>query len=195
MILTRAFSKCSSRLSATYAAEAREAVLAFFRAPPSYAVIFTADATGALKLVGEAFPFAEGSAFVLGADSHNSVHGIRQYATRRGAQVHYIESTPQGGVDPDEAKVYPFHPKLIIFCLTSYSLGYSRATPSIGSKHSIFVRPYRAIKRVEFQESAFPHQTRGVLGILHASRRRSARPNICDVINRNTGRRNGYQLL
>ncbi|PSR80399.1 hypothetical protein PHLCEN_2v6732 [Hermanssonia centrifuga] len=104
MILTRAFFKCSSRLSATYAAEAREAVLAFFRAPPGYTVIFTANATGALKLVGEAFPFAEGSAFVLGADSHNSVHGIRQYATRRGAQVHYIESTPQGGVDPDEAK-------------------------------------------------------------------------------------------
>lgn len=95
---------CRSRLSATYAAEAREAVLAFFRAPPGYTVIFTSNATGALKLVGEAFPFTEDSSFVLGADSHNSVHGIRQFATRRGAKVHYIESTPQGGVDTQEAK-------------------------------------------------------------------------------------------
>ena len=94
-----------SRLSATYASEAREAVLSFFRAPPGYTVIFTANATGALKLVGEAFPFAEGSSFILGADSHNSVHGIREFAIRKGSSVHYIESTAQGGVDAQDAKV------------------------------------------------------------------------------------------
>ena len=99
---------CRSRLSATYAAEAREAVLAFFRAPPGYTVIFTSNATGALKLVGEAFPFVEGSSFILGADSHNSVHGIRQFAASRGAQSFYLEATPQGGVDPEEAKVRPY---------------------------------------------------------------------------------------
>ena len=67
--------------------------------------MFTANATGALKLVGEAFPFAAGSAYVLGADSHNSVHGIRQFAKRRGAEVCYIESTDVGGFDVAEAKV------------------------------------------------------------------------------------------
>ncbi|KAF9235254.1 PLP-dependent transferase [Melanogaster broomeanus] len=76
---------------------AREAVLSFFNAPPWYTVIFTANASGALKLVGEAFPFKEGSTYVLGADSHNSVHGIREFARRRGAQVHYIPSTSTGG--------------------------------------------------------------------------------------------------
>ncbi|KAM5537953.1 hypothetical protein V8D89_008429 [Ganoderma adspersum] len=94
----------SSRLSAACADEARRAVLAFFRAPPGYTVVFTANASGALKLVGEAFPFAAGSTYVLGADSHNSVHGIRQFAASRGAQVAYIESTDEGGMDVAEAK-------------------------------------------------------------------------------------------
>ncbi|KIJ66114.1 hypothetical protein HYDPIDRAFT_87322 [Hydnomerulius pinastri MD-312] len=94
----------SSRLSSKCADEARDAVLSFFKAPPGYTVIFTANTTGALKLVGEAYPFKEHSTFVLGADSHNSVHGIREFATRRGAQVHYIPSTSTGGFVPSTAK-------------------------------------------------------------------------------------------
>ncbi|KAH7883345.1 pyridoxal phosphate-dependent transferase [Phlebopus sp. FC_14] len=91
-------------LSTKCADEAREAVLSFFNAPQGYTVIFTANATGALKLVGEAYPFKNLSAFVLGADSHNSVHGIREFAARRGAQVHYIPSTSTGGFVPSTAK-------------------------------------------------------------------------------------------
>ncbi|KAJ8495911.1 hypothetical protein ONZ45_g12658 [Pleurotus djamor] len=94
----------SSLLSAKCASEAREAVLTFFRAPPEYTVVFTANATAALKLVGEAYPFASGSSYVLGADSHNSVHGIREYATHKGARVCYIPATSTGGVDPPTAK-------------------------------------------------------------------------------------------
>ncbi|KAI0785715.1 PLP-dependent transferase [Abortiporus biennis] len=94
----------SSRLSATCASEARREILSFFRAPPGYTVIFTPNATGALKLVGESFPFVDGSKYILGADSHNSVHGIRRFAERRGATVHYLESTLRGGVDPEETK-------------------------------------------------------------------------------------------
>ncbi|KAG6898004.1 hypothetical protein C0992_007493 [Termitomyces sp. T32_za158] len=94
----------SSKLSLQCADEARAAVLAFFNAPPEYTVVFTANATGALKLVGESFPFTGGSSYVLGSDAHNSVHGIRQYATVRGANVAYIPSTPNGGFDPSAAK-------------------------------------------------------------------------------------------
>ncbi|TCD64778.1 hypothetical protein EIP91_003638 [Steccherinum ochraceum] len=94
----------ASKLSAHCAEEARQAVLSFFRAPAGYTVVFTANASAALKLVGEAFPFVEGSTYVLGADSHNSVHGIRQYAKQRGADVHYIESTPTGGLEASDAK-------------------------------------------------------------------------------------------
>ncbi|PCH36630.1 PLP-dependent transferase [Wolfiporia cocos MD-104 SS10] len=99
----------SSKLSSACADEAREAVLSFFRAPPGYSVVFTANATGALKLVGESFPFASGSSYVLGADSHNSVHGIRQFALQRGAQVHYIDSTDHGGMEVEAAKAVLTH--------------------------------------------------------------------------------------
>jgi len=66
-------SPLSSKLSADCANEARQAVLSFFQAPPDYTVIFTGNATGALKLVGESYPFTGGSTFVLAEDSHNSV--------------------------------------------------------------------------------------------------------------------------
>jgi len=58
-----------------------------------------------MRLVGEAFPFIEGSSYVLGMDSHNSVNGIRQFALSKGARVEYTPSTPQGGVDEPETKV------------------------------------------------------------------------------------------
>src|SRR5205814_10393264 len=54
-----------------------------------YVVIFTPNATGALKLVGEAYPFASGARYLLTADNHNSVNGIREFARRRGASVAY----------------------------------------------------------------------------------------------------------
>jgi molybdenum cofactor sulfurtransferase len=96
---------CSSKLSLRFADEARTTVLSFFHAPPEYTVVFTANASSALKLVGEAFPFGAESSFVLGADSHNSVHGIREFAKKGGAGVHYIPSTPHGGFDESKAKV------------------------------------------------------------------------------------------
>jgi molybdenum cofactor sulfurtransferase len=95
----------SSKLSSKCLEDAREAVLSFFQAPPGYTVIFTANATAAFKLVGESFPFTEYSSFVLGVDSHNSIHGIRQFAAHKGAAVCYIESTRQGGFDLKVAKV------------------------------------------------------------------------------------------
>ncbi|KAJ7222167.1 methyltransferase type 11 [Mycena pura] len=89
----------SSKLSITCADEARSVVLSFFHASSDeYEVIFTANATGALKLVGEAFPFAGGSCYILSCDSHNSVHGIREYAMSHGAQVFY---TPPGSATGD----------------------------------------------------------------------------------------------
>ncbi len=71
--------------------EARERVLEFFGADPAeYAVVFTANASAALKLVGEAFPFAPGSRFTLLQDNHNSVNGIRRFAEAKGAEVVYL---------------------------------------------------------------------------------------------------------
>ncbi len=70
---------------------ARAAVLRFFNADPAeYDVIFSANASGALKLVGEAYPFAPGDHYLLTFDNHNSVNGIREFAHGRGAQVSYL---------------------------------------------------------------------------------------------------------
>ena len=69
---------------------ARRRVLEYFRASPNeYEVIFTPNATGALKGVAESYPFAPGGRYLLTADNHNSVNGIREFATRRGADVEY----------------------------------------------------------------------------------------------------------
>ncbi|KAG7091310.1 hypothetical protein E1B28_010355 [Marasmius oreades] len=94
----------SSKLSLKCADEAREAILSFFKAPSEYTVVFTPNASGALKLIGESYPFTQGSKYVLCADSHNSVHGIREFATRAEADVVYIPTTNHGGFDARIAK-------------------------------------------------------------------------------------------
>lgn len=69
---------------------AREYVLKFFNADPDeYLAIFTPNASGALKLVGESYPFPNGR-YLLTFDNHNSVNGIREFAHVRGAEVTYI---------------------------------------------------------------------------------------------------------
>ena len=73
--------------------QARAAVLRYFNAPAEYRVIFTANATGALKLVGEAYPFDTGSRLLLTSDNHNSVNGLREFARSSGAATTYVPST------------------------------------------------------------------------------------------------------
>ena len=71
--------------------EARDAVLDFFNAnPDEYDVVFTPNASGALKLVGESYPFECGDRYLLTYDNHNSVNGIREFARAHGASVTYL---------------------------------------------------------------------------------------------------------
>jgi molybdenum cofactor sulfurtransferase len=82
---------------------ARAAVLRYFNAPAEYRVIFTPNATGALKLVGEAYPFDAGSRLLLTSDNHNSVNGLREFARAAGAATTYVPSTPPSlRADEDE---------------------------------------------------------------------------------------------
>lgn len=69
---------------------ARRHVLEFFGAGDDHVCVFTANASGALKLVGESYPFAPGGRYALTFDNHNSVNGIREFARRSGAEVHYV---------------------------------------------------------------------------------------------------------
>jgi selenocysteine lyase/cysteine desulfurase len=80
-----------SRASTDAIEEARRRVLAFFEAPTDeWEVVFTANATAALRLVGEGYDFGCDGTLVLSADNHNSVNGLREYAATRGARVHYL---------------------------------------------------------------------------------------------------------
>jgi molybdenum cofactor sulfurtransferase len=80
-----------SSIAATHLVEsARRFVLEYFNArDDEYVVIFTPNASGALKLVGESYPFA-GGRYLLTFDNHNSVNGIREFARSRGATVTYL---------------------------------------------------------------------------------------------------------
>ena len=70
---------------------ARAAVLRHFAADDDeYACIFTPNATGALRLVGEAYPFGPQDRFLATFDNHNSVNGIREFARAKGARTVYV---------------------------------------------------------------------------------------------------------
>ena len=70
--------------------DARRRTLEFFSADPEeYEVVFTANASGAFRLVGDGFAFRPGSRLVMCPDNHNSVNGVRELARARGADVSY----------------------------------------------------------------------------------------------------------
>src|SRR4051812_19815222 len=83
----------SSSESTTLVESARQAVLAYFGASASYTAIFTLNASGALKHVGESFPFTPRSRLLLAFDNHNSVNGIREFARARGTSFDYAPLT------------------------------------------------------------------------------------------------------
>ena len=85
----------SSTETTRYVENCRQYVLRYFNASPEdYILVFTVNASGGLKLVGESFPFAPGGRFLLTFDNHNSVNGIREYARAKGAEVRYAPLVP-----------------------------------------------------------------------------------------------------
>lgn len=79
----------TSQLSTRNVAEARLKALQFFNAQDDYYCVFTANASAALQIVGECYPFCESSHFVLTSDNHNSVNGIREYCRSKGGDYTY----------------------------------------------------------------------------------------------------------
>jgi selenocysteine lyase/cysteine desulfurase len=96
----------TSAAATEFLEHARAAVLRYFNASDEYSVVFTPNATGALKLVGEAYPFETGSRFLLTSDNHNSVNGIREFARAWGATTTYVPTTP-GSLRVDEDRLDP----------------------------------------------------------------------------------------
>jgi selenocysteine lyase/cysteine desulfurase len=87
----------TSSASTRLVEQARAAVLRHFNTTSDdYAVVFTPNATGACRLIGEAYPFRRRSRLVLTADNHNSVNGLREFARARDARVTYVPMTAPG---------------------------------------------------------------------------------------------------
>lgn len=79
----------TSRRATALVEETRKRILEFFNAK-DYICIFTQNASGALKIVGECYPFNDKSTFLLLADNHNSVNGIREFCHSRKGTAKYI---------------------------------------------------------------------------------------------------------
>jgi molybdenum cofactor sulfurtransferase len=100
LLLTHTFgnphsSNPTSLASTRLIEQTRAAILEYFHASPEeYVPIFTANASGALKLVGESYPFEPGGQLLLTFDNHNSVNGIREFAHAKGAAVQYVPVLP-----------------------------------------------------------------------------------------------------
>ncbi|WP_283133217.1 aminotransferase class V-fold PLP-dependent enzyme [Rhizohabitans arisaemae] len=90
----------TSKAATDQVASVRRAVLSFFNADPDeYAVVFTAGATAACRLVGEAYPFRR---LILTVDNHNSVNGLGVFARTGKARIdrvpvdrHELRTSPE----------------------------------------------------------------------------------------------------
>lgn len=79
----------TSHLSTVFADYTRKTVIEFFKAY-DYTCIFTANASQALKIIGESYPYSPQTRLVLTADNHNSVNGLRVFAQHKKAETSYI---------------------------------------------------------------------------------------------------------
>jgi len=85
----------TSAVATEAVARCRSRVLDFFNADPEeYVLIFTSNASGALKLVGESYPFGPRDQFLLTYDNHNSVVGIRAFDRVGNARTRYVPVEP-----------------------------------------------------------------------------------------------------
>jgi selenocysteine lyase/cysteine desulfurase len=128
----------ASRTSTRAIDDARRLVLDALDAGDDHVVCFTANATAAIKLVAEAYPFDRDSAFVLTADNHNAVNGVREFARRAGAQVHYLPLGDDFRLDRPEARLASIGGSLFAFPAQSnfsgvhHPLSLVRAAQSLG---------------------------------------------------------------
>ena len=132
----------------TLVEESRGAVLDWFGASrDEYTAVFTANATGALKHVGESYPFEPGGRLLLTADNHNSVNGIREFASAKGVSAEYSPLTmPELRIDRDrlsdmlssgaEAGLQTGLPKLFAFPAQSNFTGVKHPLELIALAHS-----------------------------------------------------------
>ncbi len=121
---------------------ARQYILDYFNAADNYIAVFTPNASGALKHVGESYPFRAGGKYVLAFDNHNSVNGIREYVRGKGAAFQYVPVTvPDLRIDEDKLTAIlddfdPDHPHLFAFPAQSNFSGVKHPLSYVELAHS-----------------------------------------------------------
>jgi len=137
-------SKNPTSLAMTHLVEqVRSYVLNYFNASTDeYVVIFTPNASGGLKLVGESYPFGPGGRFLPAYDNHNSVNGIREFARSKGAEVTYMPSYfPELRFDEDALnveleRIQPGSPNLFAYPAQSNFTGVQHSLEWIERAHA-----------------------------------------------------------
>ncbi|HEY3744573.1 MAG TPA: aminotransferase class V-fold PLP-dependent enzyme [Bryobacteraceae bacterium] len=96
---------------------ARAQTLRFVDADPAvYDVVFTSNASGAMRILADSFPFRAGSRLVLTADNHNSVNGLTVTARRKRAAVEHVPLNPElRALDPTPWLTQATAPSLFAF--------------------------------------------------------------------------------
>jgi molybdenum cofactor sulfurtransferase len=121
--------------------KARAAVLDYFYGTGEYTAVFTLNASGALKLVGESYPFEQGGRLLLTVDNHNSVNGIREFARAKGAAVDYAPLTipdlriDRIATDALLAQADPARPNLFAFPAQSNFSGVKHPLALVDAAH------------------------------------------------------------
>lgn len=88
----------ASSMTTELVEEARDEILKFLGTKASeYTVIFTASATASLRLLAESFPWSNDSLYMYTRDNHNSVLGVRRWATHFGAKFRSVDETDLEG--------------------------------------------------------------------------------------------------
>lgn len=96
----------TSQLSTKHVESARQKVIDFFNAE-DYFCVFTQNASGALKIVGECYPFEQNGHLLMLTDNHNSVNGIREFCKNGGAEFEYAPIQYEDlEIDPDSLNGY-----------------------------------------------------------------------------------------
>ncbi|MEM9833291.1 MAG: aminotransferase class V-fold PLP-dependent enzyme [Bacteroidota bacterium] len=80
----------TSQYATTLVEDTRQAVIEYFSAY-DYHCIFTQNASSAIKIIGECYPFDNTSQLLLLSDNHNSVNGLRSYCGSRGGKYRYAD--------------------------------------------------------------------------------------------------------
>ncbi|MEO0332243.1 MAG: aminotransferase class V-fold PLP-dependent enzyme [Bacteroidota bacterium] len=78
----------TSQHATTLVEYTRKSIIEYFSAY-DYCCIFTQNASSAIKIIGECYPFDKESQLLLLADNHNSINGLRSYCCNKGGTYEY----------------------------------------------------------------------------------------------------------